>query len=381
MLLEAAPGGLHHLHGHEGFHEDAHHGIGRHLLGHAARKRLVVSRREQAGFEPGTIVIVQARDALLHLRRRRERRVLGQVAALGMATHQERLGKTRIGGHCRQIAGRQHLGLDRRPIGHVEVLAPPGERRVGAAKAHVSEVPGAHVGRGGELQVARLIERSCVIVDEQIAETRAGSHPEQLLLHLRRVHAGEHRREQLGPHKVGEPHGIQRRRRVLGHFGSVPPRRRRKLRDLLHTRRFRPRSAKTLGAGQRIVGSNVRALLRGPQACAFTCTFARTPPQAAEQTAQLAQSPMARTRLRRRSPTRNLRTVHLGHDAFAPCHAELREQRRIHGIERHFIESSQLGLQICEHIVHDCIMGYRRAAHGRLPHQTRSRCQSSLAPP
>lgn len=102
------------------------------------------------------------------------------------------------------------------------------------------------------------------------------------------MHAGEHRREQLGPHKVGEPHGIQRRRRILGHFGSVPPRRRRKLRDLLHTRRFRPRSAKTLGADQRIVGSSVRALLRGPQACAFTCTFARTPPQAAEQTAQLA---------------------------------------------------------------------------------------------
>lgn len=46
----------------------------------AARKRLVVSRREQTGFEPGTIVVVQARDALLHLRRRRERRVLGQVA-------------------------------------------------------------------------------------------------------------------------------------------------------------------------------------------------------------------------------------------------------------------------------------------------------------
>ena len=90
---------------------------------------------------------------------------------------------------------------------------------------------------------------------------------------------------------------------------------------------------------------------------------------------------MARTRLRGRNPTRNLRTVHLGHDAFAPRHAELREQRRIHGIERHFIESSQLGLQICDHIVHDCIMGYRRAAHGRLPHQTRSRCQSSLAPP
>ena len=61
---------------------------GRHLLGHAARKRLVVSRREQTGFEPGTIVVVQARDALLHLRRRRERRVLGQVAALGMAAHQ-----------------------------------------------------------------------------------------------------------------------------------------------------------------------------------------------------------------------------------------------------------------------------------------------------
>ena len=178
-------------------------------------------------------MVVQARDALLHLRRRRERRVLGQVAALGMAAHQERLGKTRIGARCRQIAGRQRLGLDRRPIGHVEVLAPPGERRVGAAKAHVSEVPGAHVGRGGELQVARLIERSCVIVDEQIAETRAGSHPEQLLLHLRRVHAGEHRREQLGPHKVGEPHGIHGGLRILRHFRPIALGCRRRLRSTL----------------------------------------------------------------------------------------------------------------------------------------------------
>lgn len=149
-------------------------------------------------------------------------------------------------------------------------------------------MPGAHVGRGGELQVARLIERSCVIVDEQIAEARlaaiqnsccficAACMPENIV--------GNSSARIRSANRTGSSGA----RRILGHFGSVPPRRRRKLRDLLHTRRFRPRSAKTLGADQRIVGSSVRALLRGPQACAFTCTFARTPPQAAEQTAQLA---------------------------------------------------------------------------------------------
>ena len=233
VLLEAAARGLHHVCRHRRFHEDAHHGIGRHLLGHAARKRRVVGRREQTGLESGAVVVVQVSNAALHLRRRRERRVLGQVAALGMAAQNEGLGQSRISGHRRQIAGRQRLGLDRRLIGHVEVLAPPGERRVGAAKAHVSEVPGAHVGRGGELQIACLVERSCMIVDEQITKARAGGHPEQLLLHLRRVHAGEHRREQLGPHKVGEPHGIHGGLRILRHFRPIALGCRRRLRSTL----------------------------------------------------------------------------------------------------------------------------------------------------
>ena len=178
-------------------------------------------------------MVVQVSNAALHLRRRRERRVLGQVAALGMAAQNEGLGQSRISGHRRQIAGRQRLGLDRRLIGHVEVLAPPGERRVGAAKAHVSEAPGAHVGCGGELQITHLVECGRMIVDEHVPKTRTRGHPEQLLLHLRCVHTGKHRRKQLGSHEIDEPYGSHGGLRILRHFRPIALGCRRRLRSTL----------------------------------------------------------------------------------------------------------------------------------------------------
>ena len=120
-------------------------------------------------------------------------------------------------------------------------------------------------------------------------KARAGSHPEQLLLHLRRVHAGEHRKgnssarirsaNRTGSSGAVASWVISARSRLAAGESSA---------TFSILAAFVPAAPRPWGPTSGSSARSVRALLRGPQACAFTCTFARTPPQAAEQTAQLA---------------------------------------------------------------------------------------------
>jgi len=72
-----------------------------------------------------------------------------------------------------------------------------------------------------------------MIVDEHVPKTRTRGHPEQLLLHLRCVHTGKHRRKQLGSHEIDEPYGSHGGLRILRHFRPIALGCRRRLRSTL----------------------------------------------------------------------------------------------------------------------------------------------------
>ena len=137
------------------------------------------------------IVGIDADDALLHFRPAEGGGVHRQVAALGMAPQPQDAGT--VPGGLSQIAHRLRLRGDGGLKGHVEVLFPPHQGGIGAAKGHIGPVMPQTKGHGGKLLFLRRVQDLPEAAHPEITEAGAGSQgAEQRPEVLRGKGTGEH---------------------------------------------------------------------------------------------------------------------------------------------------------------------------------------------
>ena len=202
MLADAVPRAFDHAVPRIRLHQQAHQRFLRDGLAHQGAHAIPLAFREDPLRKTRAVMIVHRGDPHRRPRGRLRRRVHGEVAAFGMPSEHER--RADAFGDLVDVAARRLLRGDGRRVRHVEIFLPPHPGAIGAAEGEVGEQPGAGERHRGELGLLRLVVHAGVIMDDDVAEPRAGGHRQQQLLHLLGNEAREHVVVALGAQQIRE---------------------------------------------------------------------------------------------------------------------------------------------------------------------------------